>query len=1364
MTDWKGLGNPSSDHAACGVGAVVDLTGSVTHRTVDDGLTLLRHLDHRGARGAEEKTGDGAGMLLAKPHGFFAQVVADLPAAPDYAVGQLFLPQDATLRTALVELIEGTAAERHFVVLGWRCVPTDCSDLGATARARVPSIDQVFVTPVLPINQARFDAELYVLRRVIERRARHRLGVTSDRFYVCSLDRRSIVYKGMLTSRQLPKFYPDLVDPRVQSSYALVHSRFSTNTLGAWHLAQPCRRIIHNGEFNTLRGNENWMRAREADLESPWFGVDIDLVKPVIDPDTSDSGKFDNVFELLMVAGRSLPSALRMMIPEAWENDGRMASARRDFYGFHCAIMEAWDETALVVATDGTQIAAVLDRNGFRPCRYSVTRDRRLVLASEVGVLDLDDANVTVKGRLKPGELLLVDPERGRIANDDEVFAGLADSMFGRWLHDHRLRLPHFAPAPLMARVTDHAHRRTGLDRYRRMFGYSRETLEHVLAPMAEDAMDPMGAMGSDTPVEALSSEAQPLAGYFRQLFAQVSNPPLDFIREALVTSLQSHVGRKRNLLSVSADHCRQVLLASPVLTEWELLALERMSEKGILAREIDATFSVDGSLGEGLDALCQAARRGIDAGYEVLVITDRRSDARRLPIPGLAAVGAVQHALIAAGLRTRAGLVLDVGEPATVHQLCCLIGYGADAVHPWLTYATLSEMVERGEIDIELDVAHRNLRTALEQGLLKVMSKMGISTLESYKGAQVFESIGLDQELIERCWPGTANHLPGLTLADLEVGLRRAHSQAFRQPIVGNLPLASEGRLFWRRDGEQHDWNPWTIAKLQKCARSGDRTAYRDFAAAIEDLAQHGHTVRGLLEFGIRPAESITLDEVEPVESLLRRFSTGSMSFGALSREAHEALALAMNRIGATSGTGEGGEQVERFGTAHSCSMKQVASGRFGVTHRYLAAARQIEIKMAQGSKPGEGGELPGGKVDEDIARVRCSTPGVGLISPPPHHDIYSIEDLAQLIFDLRCANPAAEIHVKLVACAGVGTIAAGVAKARADAVLISGSSGGTGASIKTSIWHAGSPWEIGLAETHQVLLANNLRSRIKVRVDGGLKTGRDVVVAALLGAEEYGFGTAPLVALGCIMLRKCHCNTCSVGIATQDPRLRARFAGSPDHVVNYLTCVAEEVRSIMAALGFRTVNEMIGRVDKLRARSHRFDVTRLLYRPPSGDPPRRTRAQAGGVERQLEQRLLDAVRPALEARQPITLEVSVTNRDRTFGTLTSHAAVGIAGDEPLPDGLVRFCCRGHAGQSFGAFLTRGIELDLEGDANDYLGKGLSGGRISVRCPSDAGFEARGAIVCGNVALYGARPARSTSPAGQANGSRCATPAPTRS
>ncbi|MEH6570967.1 MAG: glutamate synthase large subunit [Halioglobus sp.] len=1337
---WGGLGNPKQDQAACGVGLLVDLAGRPNHGVIKDALELLANLDHRGARGAEQGTGDGAGILLQKPHLFFRSQCPEIGDPRDYAVGQVFFSQDEVMRGAFIKLIERTAVERHFEIVSWRHVPTVNCDLGKTACESQPYIMQFFIRPVMPSALPLFESKLYLLRRIIEFRARSRLGASLNDFYICSLDIETIVYKGMLTCEQLKHYYLDLSDERVTSIFAMVHSRFSTNTLGEWHLAHPCRRVVHNGEFNTLRGNENWMRARQADLASPLFEADVDLVKPVVIPDGSDTAKFDNVLELLLIAGRTLPAALRMMIPEAWENDPLMPQTKKDYYDYHSTIMEPWDGPALVVATDGRHIAAISDRNGFRPCRYCVTEDDRFVMASEAGVLDLDESSIKKKGRLKPGQLLVVDSKTGRVFDEDIVLHDLADAKYGNWLKSHRLRLPAFPPTPVMAAATDHAHFHDHLRRYRQLFGYTQESLEYLMAPMAEQGKDPLGSMGDDVPLVAISRQPKVLANFFLQLFAQVSNPPLDFLRETLVTSLRSHIGRQRNILSSTPDHCRQVLLESPILTEWELEALKNIDERHIRAQELDATFIHSDSLEQGIEKLCEQAVKAIDSHIEILVISDRKVAAERLPIPSLLAIGAVHHTLIREGKRTRCGIVMDVADAHTVHHFCTLIGYGADAVHPWLAFQTLDQMVKRNEVEVKLGQAHKYYCNAIKGGLLKVMSKMGISTLQGYKGAQIFEVVGLSQSLVEQYFPGTPLHLPGIGLVTLEQRLRHLHKESFLPNVIAKLPLPWGGDFSWRRDGEQHHWNPYTIAKLQQAARSNDSSAYSAFVDAIRKMDRAGHSIRSLMDFHAPQREQISLDEVEPVSKILTRFATGSMSFGALSLEAHEALAVAMNQIGAMSGTGEGGEQADRFNTSRSCSMKQIASGRFGVNIDYLTAATQIEIKMAQGSKPGEGGELPGNKVDIGIAEVRYSTPGVGLISPPPHHDIYSIEDLAQLIFDLKCANPRAEIHVKLVARAGVGTIAAGVAKARADSILISGGSGGTGASIMTSIKSAGLPWELGLAETQQILLANQLRSRIRLRVDGGLKTGRDVVIAALLGAEEFGFGTAPLVALGCIMLRKCHCNTCTVGIATQDPRLRARFNGDADHIVNYLRFVAADVREHMALLGFRTMDEMIGRVDKLTPGPRcPLDLSRILYRPVSGDEPYRVRYQDHGIDEQIEHTILARIDPASLPTNPLCLKMKITNRDRTFGALISHHVTRLKQGTKLPDNSIHIYCDGHAGQSFGAFLASGITLQLTGDANDYVGKSLSGGIISICPPEDVQYSPEATIIIGNVTLYGA-------------------------
>jgi glutamate synthase domain-containing protein 2/glutamate synthase domain-containing protein 1/glutamate synthase domain-containing protein 3 len=1334
-----------ASRASCGVGVLVDLRGRRTHRIFEQGFRLLTNIDHRGARGAEEKTGDGAGILIQKPHEFFAAEIAGLGDFDTYGVGQLFMPRDRRRRAALRSTIEKVVAEEGFATVAWRDVPTDNADLGKTARNSEPLSQQMFVRPHRALAPALLDAGLYVLRRQIERAAAPHQREGPDLFYVCSLDRRKIVYKGLLTCDQLPRYYPELHDDRMTTSLLLVHSRFSTNTLGAWELAHPYRCVVHNGEFNTLRGNVNWMRAREAALASDRF--DVDTLKPITSTgDISDSAAFDNVLELLLEAGRQLPHALRMMIPEAWHKDPLMAPERREMYDYLSSIMEPWDGPALVAATDGYRVAAVLDRNGLRPCRYSVTKDDLLIMASETGVLDVPASEIRFKGRLKPGQLFMADTLTRRIVPEDEIFANLTDKPYAQWLESNRLKL-----SDLMKADSDGASLATDefadITHCQRAFGYTAEALRALVQPMAEEGKDPIGSMGNDAPLAVLSSKPKPLFNYFIQEFAQVSNPPLDYIREDLVTSLRSYLGRQRNLLEETPAHCRQLLLESPILSDSEIATVKALDREGARARVLDITYDKEIPLRVAIEAMRTAAVRLLSDGCEILVLSDRKIGQDRCAIPSLLAVAGLHHHLIRAGLRTRAALVLEAGEPSLVHHFCVLIGYGADAVYPWLAYRSIRHQLAEGALSPDHTAEHYLglYRNALEGGILKVMSKMGISTLQSYQGAQIFEAVGLDQAFVDEYFAGTTARISGVGLAQTEREMLAAHARAFGKDVPGNLALEAGGDLYWRRDGEHHQWNPFTIGKLQHAARTGDRDSYRAFVRYVNEQQTRLQTISGLLDFKTEASAQLPLDEVEPVAEIIKRFSTGSMSFGALSLEAHEALAVAMNRINGKSGTGEGGEQVERFGTERECSMKQIASGRFGVTAQYLASAKQIEIKMAQGSKPGEGGELPGGKVDEGIAKVRFTVPGVGLISPPPHHDIYSIEDLKQLIHDLKCANPQAEIHVKLVSKAGVGTIAAGVSKARADAVLISGDSGGTGASVTTSIKFAGAPWELGLADTHQVLLANNLRSRIKVRADGGFKTGRDVIVAALLGAEEFGFGTAPLVALGCIMLRKCHCNTCSVGVATQDPRLRRQFEGRPEHVINYMRFVAEEVRECMASLGFRTMDEMIGRVDRLRQREIRHpkqinvDLAPLLDYQTSSDEPRKTRAQNHELERKLDHALIEQAHRAIERGKPVVLNALITNRDRTVGTLLSSTVIRRCGSRALPADsiIVRFA--GSAGQSFGAFMASGITLHLEGDANDYVGKGLSGGKLSIRTPREASFAAADNIIIGNVALYGA-------------------------
>lgn len=1339
---YPGLYKEPFSRSNCGVGILVDLQHRKDHDLVEDGLRILRNLDHRGARGAEEQTGDGAGILLQKPHEFFVDQIEGLGAPDSYGVAQLFFPDDDEANSTLRHLIEESAESRGFETFAWRQVPTRNGDLGKTALETEPRVVQAFLRPVSPLNPERMDTELYVLRRMIEKRAAESQVRDKKVFYICSLDRRKIVYKGLLTPGQLSTYYPDLRDQRVKSGLVMVHSRFSTNTLGSWKLSHPYRNVIHNGEINTLRGNINWLRSREVDFSSKVFGEDIEQVKPVTSQNQSDTAVLDNVLELIVKSGRSLPHALRLLVPEAWSKHPLMDEERKEWYDYHSTLMEPWDGPALVAFTDGNIVGSILDRNGLRPARYAVTTDDRFILSSEAGVLDTPADKISSTGRLKPGQMLLVDPDRGGIVPDKEVFADLTDSRYGDWLYRHRVKLDTLHnEEPGEPDNFDYDR----LIEYQRAFGYTEEDLHRFIIPMAQDGKDPVGAMGNDTPLSVLSDLNKTLFSYFKQLFAQVSNPPIDYLREDLVTSLESHIGRKGNLLEESPEHCRQLHLRSPILTDDKLATIRDIDINGIRSATIDATFGEDEGLEKGIERIREKVVNAVRSGVEIVILSDRHIREEELPVPSLLLIGGIHHHLIRNGLRSRVGLVLETGDPTDVHHFCTLIGYGADAINPYLAYASISQILWEEKKNISAGEALKNYRAALEDGLLKVMSKMGISTLESYKGAQIFEIIGLNSAVVDEFFEGTVSRIEGIGMKEIEEDIYERHEKAYSTPPPGSIQLEQEGEYYWRRDGEHHQWNPETIGALQHACRTNNKQVYQRFARDINEQDQKHQTLRGMLDFRRDSTNSVPLDQVEPAEEIVKRFFTGSMSFGSLSKEAHETLAIAMNRIGAKAGSGEGGEEVERFNTERECKLKQVASGRFGVTIDYLSNAEGLEIKMAQGSKPGEGGELPGRKVNEVIAQVRYTTPGVGLISPPPHHDIYSIEDLAQLIHDLKCANPEAWVHVKLVAGAGVGTIAAGVAKARADAILISGQSGGTGASRKTSIKSAGVPWELGLAESHQILMENNLRSRVRLRVDGGLKTGRDAVIAALFGAEEYGFGTAPLVVSGCVMLRKCHTNTCSVGVATQDPDLRKKFPGKPEHVINYMFFLAEEMREYMAELGFRSVEEMIGRSDILRQRetSHRkartLDLSPIFYRPESADTPRKVTEQNHFLEKQLDNKLIDMARPAITGQSAVEIELPVTNRDRTIGAMLSHTIAKKHGLDGLPEDSIQIRLTGTAGQSFGAFLSRGVTMHLEGQANDYVGKGLSGGKVIVSTSPDVPYRGHQNIIIGNVGLYGA-------------------------
>jgi glutamate synthase (NADPH/NADH) large chain len=1345
-----GLYPAEFEHDACGVAFVADIAGRRDHEIVRKALTALRNLEHRGARGAEPDTGDGAGILIQIPDAFYRAVAGfDLPDPGGYAVGTAFLPTDAHQRGRAMSAIEGVAAEEGMRVLGWRELPVDPEGIGATAAACMPHFTQLFLAPRDPGTTA-----LALERAVfcVRKRAEHALA--DEGVYFPSLSARTIVYKGMLTELQVERFFPDLADERVTSAIGLVHSRFSTNTFPSWPLAHPYRYVAHNGEINTLRGNRNWMDARESMLAAEDIPGDLKRILPVITRGASDSASFDEVLELLHLGGRSLPHAVLMMIPEAWENHEEMDPSRRAFYEFHASLMEPWDGPALVAFTDGTQIGAVLDRNGLRPARYWVTEDGLVVLASEVGVLDIDQASVVRKGRLEPGRMFLVDTAEGRIVDDDEIKGELsARHPYGEWVDAGLVRLEELPERE--REVPTHA----SLVRRQQAFGYTEEDLETLLEPMARTGAEPIGSMGNDSPVAPLSSGPRQIFDYFTQLFAQVTNPPLDAIREELVTSLGTQLGSERNLLDAGPGHCRRVVLPFPVLDNDELAKLVHINDDGDLpefqAVTVLGRYEVDGggkALVHRLDEICSEVSEAIEDGARLIVLSDRGADERHAAIPSLLLTGAVHHHLVRRKTRTQVGLIVEAADAREVHHIALLIGYGVAAVNPYLAMATVEEMAERGKIGgVTPQQAARNLIKALGKGVRKTMSKMGVSTVASYTGAQIFEAIGLGKEVIDACFTGTTSRLGGVGFDTLAEEVRLRHERAY--PRDGRRPshreLATGADYQWRREGEPHLFNPHTVFKLQHSTRSGKYEIFKEYTKAVDEQAERLMTLRGLFAFkeGARPP--VPIEEVEPVSDIVKRFATGAISYGSISQEMHTTLAIAMNRLGGKSNTGEGGEDPERlYDPERRSAVKQVASGRFGVTSEYLVNADDIQIKMAQGAKPGEGGQLPGAKVYPWIAKTRYSTPGVGLISPPPHHDIYSIEDLAQLIHDLKNANPAARIHVKLVSEVGVGTVAAGVSKAHADVVLISGHDGGTGASPLSSIKHAGGPWELGLAETQQTLLANRLRDRIVVQTDGQLKTGRDVVIAALLGAEEFGFATAPLVVSGCVMMRVCHLDTCPVGVATQNPKLREKFTGRAEYVVNFFEFIAQEVREYLAQLGFRSIAEAVGHaelLDKRRAIEHwkaaGLDLSPIFHVP--GLPPRAARhqvvAQDHGLEKALDNTLIQLAEGALDAGDRVRLELPVRNVNRTVGTMLGSELTKRWGGEGLPDDTIDVTFTGTAGQSFGAFVPRGITLRLYGDANDYLAKGLSGGRIVVRPPSSATFTAEEHIIAGNVIGYGA-------------------------
>ena len=1354
----QGLYDPWFEHDACGVGFVVDIKGRKSNQIVKQGLQILTNLDHRGASGAEVNTGDGAGILLQLPHKFLADCAKKarftLPAPGQYGCGLVFMPRNATSRRKLEQVFGQIIQSEGQTLLGWRTVPTDNSTLGETAKSAEPFIRMVFIgrNPALADEMA-FERKLYVIRKRAYSEIRTATLAGGETWYIPSLSFKTIVYKGMLTTAQLEQYFLDLQNPLMESGLALVHSRFSTNTFPSWDRAHPYRYIAHNGEINTLRGNINWMHARQALFESELFGEDMQKILPIINPNGSDSSMFDNTLELLVLAGRPLTHAMMMMIPEPWSNHETMDDSRKAFYQYHSCLMEPWDGPAAIAFTDGKQMGAVLDRNGLRPSRYYVTNDDLVIMASEAGVLDIPADQIREKGRLQPGHMFLVDTEQGRIIEDAEIKQQLAaDRPYRQWLSEHLVKLEDLPAAPAVP-APDHAtllHRQIA-------FGYTFEDLRVILAPMARDGVEAIGSMGNDTPLAVLSKKSRLLYDYFKQLFAQVTNPPIDSIREEIITSAETRLGSEGNLLDPGPLACRRVELKWPVLTNEEFAKIRRLDQPGFKVGVLPTLFRAtrgEKGLAKAMEEMCLISRRMIeDEEVTVLILSDRGVTKDFAPIPALLAVAGLHHYLIREGLRTRISIVLETGEAREVHHFALLIGYGCSAINPYLAFETIDGMIQDGLIvNVDHKTACKNMVKAASKGVVKVMSKMGISAIQSYRGAQVFEAVGLRQDLVDHYFTWTPSRVGGIGLDVIAQEVLARHRAAFPDREVDGVALATGGQYQWRKEGEYHLFNPESIHFLQKAVRTGSFSTFQSYSQLINETSKNIATLRGLLDF--KAGDTVPIEEVESVEKIMKRFKTGAMSYGSISREAHETLAIAMNRIGGKSNTGEGGEDADRYvvmpnGDSKSSAIKQVAAGRFGVTSEYLVNAKELQIKMAQGAKPGEGGQLPGSKVYPWIAKTRGTTPGVGLISPPPHHDIYSIEDLAELIHDLKNSNRHARISVKLVAEVGVGTIAAGVAKAHADVVLISGHDGGTGSSPQTSIYHAGLPWELGLAETHQTLVLNNLRSRIAVETDGKLKTGRDVVIAALLGAEEFGFATAPLVATGCIMMRVCHLNTCPAGVATQDPLLRAKFTGKPEHVVNFMTFIAQEVRELMAQLGFRTIEEMIGHTERLEPKkavdhwkARGLDFSNILYQPEVGPEVGRfcQTTQDHGLDKSLDlTAILELCRPAIERGEKVIAELPIRNVNRVVGTITGSEVTKKYGAAGLPEDTIRIHFKGSAGQSFGAFMPKGMTFSIEGDANDYVGKGLSGGRIIIYPPANASYKAEDNIIVGNVAFYGA-------------------------
>jgi len=1353
----QGLYDPRNEHDACGIGFVANISGEKSHDIIVKGIEILINLTHRGACGCDPRTGDGAGVLIQIPHAFFegecSRLGFPLPSPGEYGVGMVFLPVEPHERMACEAILEEIVREEGLTVLGWRDTPVNANTIGRLARSTQPYIEQVFIKRAYGMDADALERKLYVIRKRAEKEVARTDLREKSFFYIPSLSGRTIVYKGLLLAPQITDFYLELSNPEVRSGLCLVHQRFSTNTFPTWHLAHPYRYLCHNGEINTLRGNVNWMHARTSVLASSLFGADLNKIEPIIASGGSDSANLDNAVEFLCLAGRSLPHVMEMLIPQAWVNDPVMPDDVKAFYEYHASLMEPWDGPAAVAFTDGRVIGAKLDRNGLRPGRFLVTTRGLVIMASEAGALPVEPEEVVSKGRLEPGRMFLVDTEKGRIIPDDEIKQRLAARRpYAQWLKENQVTLKHLADPPRV-QATDHV---TLLMR-QRAFGYTEEDLKTILIPMARDAQEPVGSMGTDTPLACLSDQPQLLFHYFKQMFAQVTNPAIDPIREELVMSLYDYIGREGNILEETPQLCHTLRKRHPIVTNWNLEKLRRVSWGDFLATTLPMLFRVEGReqrLEEALDSLCRRASLSIKSGYSLLILSDRGVDEEYAPIPSLLALSAVHHHLVREKTRNQVALIVESGEPREIMHFALLVGCGASAINPYLALETLEHLHAQGAFPPEYTFAKvlKNYIKAVDKGLLKVLSKMGISTLQSYCGAQIFEAIGLNKSVVERYFTGMASRIEGVGLEVLARESLMRHEFAMRPPADYDTELEPGGNYQYRVQGERHMLNPTTISKLQHAVRQSSYPTFQEFARMADQQSRDLATLRGLVEF--RPAGSpVTLDEVEPAREIVKRFSTGAMSFGSISREAHETLAIAMNRLGGRSNTGEGGEDEARYlplpnGDSKRSAVKQVASARFGVTTHYLVNADELQIKIAQGAKPGEGGQLPGHKVDEVIARVRHAIPGVQLISPPPHHDIYSIEDLAQLIYDLKNVNPQARISVKLVAESGVGTVAAGVAKAHADVILISGYDGGTGASPISSIRHAGIPWELGLSETQQTLVMNDLRSRVRLQVDGKLQTARDVAIAAMLGAEEFGFATLPLIALGCIMMRKCHLNTCPVGVATQDPVLRKRFRGQPEHVINYFIYLAEDLRQIMAQLGFRRLEEMVGRVDCLEQRTdvdhwkaRGLDLAAVLFNPhvPARVGRHSTIPQDHGLEKSLDCQLIEHAREALERGKQVSISLPIRNTHRTIGAMLSGEIARRYGAAGLPDDTITCQFTGSAGQSFGAFLARGVTLRLEGEANDYVGKGLSGGRLIVYPPRQSSFLPEENILVGNVVLYGA-------------------------